>query len=101
MFKIIALVACLAVVVSAQYYGEDHGHHKEEHHAHPKYKFEYGVKDAHTGDHKSHWEIRDGDVVKGQYTLTEADGSERIVDYKADDHNGFEAVVKNVGHGHH
>ncbi|XP_019532679.1 cuticle protein 8 [Aedes albopictus] len=101
MFKIIALVACLAIVVSAQYYGEDHGHHKEEPHAHPKYKFEYGVKDAHTGDHKSHWEVRDGDVVKGQYTLQEADGSERIVDYKADDHNGFEAVVKNVPHGHH
>ncbi|XP_065075031.1 cuticle protein 8-like [Ochlerotatus camptorhynchus] len=101
MFKIIALLACLAVVVSAQHYGEDHGHQKEEHHAHPKYKFEYGVKDDHTGDHKSHWEVRDGDVVKGQYTLQEADGSHRIVDYKADDHNGFEAVVKNVAHGHH
>ncbi|XP_058838736.1 cuticle protein 8-like [Topomyia yanbarensis] len=98
MFKIIALLACLAVVVSAQYHPS--GDHKEEAHAHPKYKFEYGVHDSHTGDHKAQWEIRDGDVVKGQYSLIEADGSERIVDYKADDHNGFEAVVKNVHHGH-
>jgi hypothetical protein len=27
------------------------------------------------GDHKSQWEIRDGDVVKGEYTLDEADGT--------------------------
>ncbi|XP_058460960.1 cuticle protein 19-like [Malaya genurostris] len=97
MIKIIALLACLAVVASAQY---PSGDYKEEHHSHPKYKFEYGVHDPHTGDHKSQWEVRDGDVVKGQYTLVESDGSERIVDYKADDHNGFEAVVKNVHHGH-
>ncbi|XP_039440823.1 cuticle protein 8-like [Culex pipiens pallens] len=106
MFKIITLVACLTIVASAQYYGGEQGapkaaaHHDEDYNAHPKYKFEYGVKDAHTGDHKTQWESRDGDVVKGQYTLDEADGTHRIVDYKADDHNGFEAVVKTV-HGHH
>jgi hypothetical protein len=48
-------------------------YHKDYFH-YPKYKFEYGVKDAHTGDHKSQWEVRDGDVVKGEYTLDEADG---------------------------
>ncbi|XP_055595913.1 cuticle protein 19-like [Uranotaenia lowii] len=105
MFKIIALVACLAVVASAQYYGSDHGHHEihehKEHHDHPKYKFEYGVKDGHTGDHKSQWEARDGDVVKGGYTLDEADGTHREVEYKSDHHNGFQAHVKRVGHGHH
>ncbi|XP_001688131.2 histidine-rich glycoprotein [Anopheles gambiae] len=109
MFKIIALVACLAVVASAQYYGGEHGlsgyaHHHEEpkdYYAYPKYKFEYGVKDPHTGDHKSQWEVRDGDVVKGQYSLHEADGTERVVEYKSDKHSGFEAVVKKVGHAHH
>ncbi|XP_049544929.1 cuticle protein 19-like [Anopheles darlingi] len=67
--------------------------------AYPKYKFEYGVKDYHTGDHKSQWEVRDGDVVKGEYSLDEPDGSVRIVKYHADAKNGFEAVVKNIGKG--
>ncbi|EAA04217.5 AGAP006845-PA [Anopheles gambiae str. PEST] len=98
MFKILALIACLAIVASAQYHGVPE--HKD-YHDHPKYKFEYGVKDPHTGDHKTQWEVRDGDVVKGQYTLHEADGTERVVDYKSDGHNGFEADVKKVGHAHH
>ncbi|KXJ79891.1 cuticle protein 19-like [Aedes albopictus] len=81
-------------------------HHQEEHHidvphdyfAHAKYKFDYGVKDPHTGDHKTHWEERDGDVVKGAYTLFDADGSTRIVEYTADPLHGFKAVVKKVQH---
>ncbi|XP_055605940.1 cuticle protein 19-like [Uranotaenia lowii] len=104
MFKIIALVACLAVFVSAEYYLADHHHHDDHHvdyHAHPKYKFEYGVKDAHTGDHKSQWEHRDGDIVVGTYTLDEADGTHRIVTYNSDDHHGFQAHVQRVGHAHH
>jgi len=76
-------------------------HHHEDHHAYPKYKFEYGVKDAHTGDHKSQWEHRDGDKVVGEYTLDEADGTKRVVSYTADDHSGFNAVVKKIGHAHH
>uniref|UniRef100_A0A182Q605 Uncharacterized protein n=1 Tax=Anopheles farauti TaxID=69004 RepID=A0A182Q605_9DIPT len=73
----------LAFVVS------EYEHH--DYHSHPSYKFEYGVKDPHTGDHKSQWEHRDGDVVKGAYTLHEADGTERIVEYSSDKHNGFQA----------
>lgn len=61
--------------------------------AYPKYSFNYGIKDPHTGDIKSQVEERDGDVVKGQYSLVEPDGSVRTVDYAADDHNGFNAVV--------
>lgn len=34
--------------------------------AYPKYAFNYGVKDPHTGDIKSQQEERDGDVVKGK-----------------------------------
>ncbi|XP_055604478.1 uncharacterized protein LOC129752733 [Uranotaenia lowii] len=69
-----------------------------EHYAYPKYKYEYGVKDSGTGDHKSQWETRDGDVVKGSYTLDEPDGTQRIVEYQADDKEGFKATVKIVGH---
>lgn len=78
-----------------------HKHHHEDFHAYPKYKFEYGVKDPHTGDHKSQWEIRDGDVVKGEYTLDEADGTKRVVSYTASDKDGFNAIVKKVGIAKH
>jgi hypothetical protein len=61
--------------------------------AYPKYSFNYGVNDPHTGDQKSQSEHRDGDVVKGQYSLVEPDGSIRTVDYTADPINGFNAVV--------
>ncbi|KAJ0179778.1 hypothetical protein K1T71_004369 [Dendrolimus kikuchii] len=61
--------------------------------AYPKYIFKYGVNDFHTGDIKTHHESRDGDVVKGQYSVVEPDGSLRTVDYTADKHNGFNAVV--------
>ncbi|XP_014247044.1 uncharacterized protein LOC106665256 isoform X2 [Cimex lectularius] len=59
--------------------------------------FKYGVKDLHTGDIKNQWEERDGDVVKGEYSLVEPDGSIRTVTYTADDHNGFNAEVKKSG----
>ncbi|CAG9808569.1 unnamed protein product [Chironomus riparius] len=74
---------------------------KGDYYAYPKYKFEYGVNDPHTHDHKSQWEIRDGDVVKGEYTLDEADGTKRVVSYTASDKTGFNAVVKKIGHAHH
>lgn len=65
------------------------------------YKYGYGVNDPHTGDHKEAWETRHGDLVKGQYWLYEPDGTKRIVDYTADKHHGFNAVVKKIGHAHH
>jgi len=67
--------------------------------AHPRYAFEYSVNDEHTGDKKHQYEERDGDVVKGQYSLVEPDGSVRIVDYYADWDTGFHATVsKNNGY---
>ncbi|KAJ8968022.1 hypothetical protein NQ317_005454 [Molorchus minor] len=69
--------------------------------AYPKYQFNYGVADGHTGDQKSQTEIRDGDVVKGSYSLVEADGTVRTVTYTADDHSGFNAVVTRSGHAAH
>ncbi|KAG5310675.1 CU19 protein, partial [Acromyrmex insinuator] len=47
--------------------------------AYPKYSFNYGVIDGYTGDSKSAWEERDGDIVKGEYLVVEADGTIRIV----------------------
>ncbi|XP_033216417.1 cuticle protein 19-like [Belonocnema kinseyi] len=78
----------------------EHHHHQEPDHdyySHPKYTFNYGVHDPHTGDVKTQHEVRDGDVVHGSYSVNEPDGSVRIVEYTADDHNGFNAVVKKVG----
>ena len=105
------------------YAGEEHGHetiayapvaavapvshyggHEDEHvdyHAHPKYDYSYSVSDPHTGDHKTQHEARDGDVVKGEYSLLQPDGSFRKVTYTADDHNGFNAVVHNTAPAHH
>lgn len=67
----------------------------------PRYAFNYGVNDQHTGDIKQQSEQREGDVVKGQYSLVEPDGSIRTVDYTADPVNGFNAVVSKSGPGVH
>lgn len=76
----IALFALLAVAV--------HG-------SAPDYtSFSYGVHDPHTGDVKSQHETRHGDSVVGQYSLLESDGTRRTVDYAADAHSGFNAVVR-------
>ncbi|XP_061394154.1 adult-specific cuticular protein ACP-20-like [Musca vetustissima] len=78
--------------------GDDDGH---DYHSHPKYDFEYGVKDSKTGDVKEQWESRDGDKVKGSYSLKEADGTTRVVNYSSDKKSGFEATVHKIGHAHH
>ncbi|KAJ8731914.1 hypothetical protein PYW08_014644 [Mythimna loreyi] len=72
-----------------------HEDHYVDEYAHPKYGYSYSVEDPHTGDHKSQHETRDGDVVKGEYSLLQPDGSFRKVTYTADHHNGFNAVVHN------
>lgn len=33
----------------------------------PQYNFNYGVHDFKTGDNKNQWEVRHGDVVKGEW----------------------------------
>lgn len=62
--------------------------------SHPQYSFAYDVQDSLTGDFKNQHETRDGDVVHGSYSLLEADGTRRTVDYTADAINGFNAVVR-------
>lgn len=55
------------------------------------------MNDPSTGDKKAQTEIRDGGYVKGSYSLSEPDGTLRVVDYTADPVAGFNAVVKRVG----
>ncbi|KAH8251139.1 hypothetical protein KR038_005765, partial [Drosophila bunnanda] len=65
----------------------------EEYDPHPQYKFAYDVQDSLSGDSKSQVEERDGDVVRGEYSLIDADGFKRVVQYTSDPVNGFNAVV--------
>ncbi|KAF5306498.1 hypothetical protein FQR65_LT07326 [Abscondita terminalis] len=59
----------------------------------PQYSYSYDIQDALTGDSKNHFESRNGDAVQGSYSLVDADGTRRIVEYNADPINGFNAVV--------
>ncbi|XP_026761540.2 larval cuticle protein A3A-like [Galleria mellonella] len=65
----------------------------EEYDPHPQYSFAYDVQDGLTGDSKTQHETRDGDVVQGSYSVVDPDGTKRTVEYTADPHNGFNAVV--------
>ncbi|KAG5676150.1 hypothetical protein PVAND_006000 [Polypedilum vanderplanki] len=87
-----AIIAPSAAIISAKNeLAEDAGESSSD--SHPQYHFEYAVNDETTGDHKSQYETRDGDVVNGRYTVLEPTGETRQVDYTADAVNGFNAVV--------
>ncbi|CAG9822712.1 unnamed protein product [Phaedon cochleariae] len=62
----------------------------------PAYSYAYDVQDALTGDSKSQVESRANNIVRGQYTVADPDGTRRIVDYYADPVHGFNAVVRKV-----
>lgn len=66
----------------------------------PQYSFAYDIQDSLTGDSKSQHETRSGDVVQGSYSLVDPDGHKRTVEYTADPHNGFNAVVHREPLGH-
>ncbi|KAL1400423.1 hypothetical protein pipiens_007446 [Culex pipiens pipiens] len=66
----------------------------DEYDPNPEYSYSYGISDQLTGDQKEQHETRHGDVVEGSYSLVEADGTRRIVDYTADPIHGFNAVVR-------
>ncbi|CAH1391264.1 unnamed protein product [Nezara viridula] len=59
----------------------------------PQYSYSYSSNDPVTGDNHGQSETRQGDVVQGSYSLTEADGSIRTVQYTADPVHGFNAEV--------
>ncbi|KAG5891298.1 hypothetical protein JTB14_000179 [Gonioctena quinquepunctata] len=87
----ITIIIIAVVIGAAMGHGHDNAH----------YKFEYGVHDPHTKDHKTQHEHRDGHHATGGYTLKEADGTHRIVKYTSGPHSGFEAVVERVGYAQH
>jgi Insect cuticle protein len=58
------------------------------------YNFNYAVNEASTGDVKSQHEEAKNGVISGSYQLEDSDGFLRIVDYTADDVNGFQATVR-------
>lgn len=66
---------------------------------HPHYHFDYSVHDPKHHDIKRQWETRDGDKLKGFYSLVQPDHKVRNVKYEADKH-GFHAEVHYEGHGH-
>uniref|UniRef100_A0A1B0BLQ8 Uncharacterized protein n=1 Tax=Glossina palpalis gambiensis TaxID=67801 RepID=A0A1B0BLQ8_9MUSC len=89
--EIFNIVICFIVIVTESILCTEL---KEEHDYGPVvYDFEYSVRDPHTGDIKSQKESRKDDKVEGSYELIDSDGYRRLVTYKADDHNGFEAIV--------
>lgn len=84
-------------------HGYQHHHYTDDddHSLTGPYHFAYGVKDPHTHDFKSQYESSDGHGnVKGSYSLLEADGSTRLVEYTAGD-EGFNAVVKKIESPNH
>jgi len=91
----------LAYGVGGGGHGGDGGGYGQDYYAHPKYSYQYGVNDHYTGDSKTASEVRDGDHVKGHYSLVEPGGSVRTVNYVAD-HGGFRADVHRTPmvHGH-
>ncbi|XP_060657575.1 uncharacterized protein LOC132792294 isoform X1 [Drosophila nasuta] len=72
--------------------------------ARPEYSFAYGVEDGQTRLLQNRKETRNGDAVKGVYSVVDPDGTLRVVKYTADDANGFQAEVITNGigrlHGH-
>lgn len=60
------------------------------------YEFNWYVNNQESGDYKSHREIRQNDVVQGQYEVLDPDGFRRIVSYTADEVHGFRAVVRRI-----
>lgn len=51
------------------------------------------MEDPLTGNYQNQKEVRDGDVVKGEYSVVDAEGITRRVTYTADPRNGFQATV--------
>lgn len=58
------------------------------------YDFGYAVSNPYDAHHQTRVESRRGDVVAGSYSLLDADGTKRIVDYSATPLGGFKAVVR-------
>ncbi|KAF0759239.1 cuticle protein 19.8-like [Aphis craccivora] len=97
--KVLIIVACGSLAFAQ--YAAPRAYVSEPKYAPIPYSFQYNVNDPQTYDVHSQSESSDGNGnVKGSYSLLEADGSTRVVEYTADDHSGFNAVVKKIEGGY-
>ncbi|RVE52457.1 hypothetical protein evm_002851 [Chilo suppressalis] len=100
MASALALTVLLANLLTLNCQEEDHRENKLEQAVatgenQASYSYSYGVADSRTGDIKTVWETKEGDTVKGQYSVVQPDGSTKTVEYSAGPDTGFKAVVNN------
>ncbi|CAH0551451.1 unnamed protein product [Brassicogethes aeneus] len=62
-----------------------------------EYDFGYSVDNPYDTHHQNRVESRRGDFVTGSYSVLDADGFHRVVDYTAHPLEGFRAVVRKNG----
>ncbi|CAH2269099.1 cuticle protein 19.8 [Pararge aegeria] len=65
----------------------------EDYDPHPSYQFGFDVSDDQFTNYQNRKEQRDGDVIKGSYSVVDSDGFIRTVTYTADPKEGFKAEV--------
>lgn len=61
---------------------------------HPSYQFGFDVSDDQFTNYQNRKEQRDGDSIKGSYSVVDSDGFIRTVTYTADPKEGFKAEVR-------
>ncbi|XP_026751473.1 cuticle protein 18.6 isoform X2 [Galleria mellonella] len=66
---------------------------QEDYDPHPSYQFGFDVNDDQYTNYQNRKEQRDGDVIKGSYSVVDSDGFVRTVTYTADPKEGFRAEV--------
>lgn len=55
--------------------------------------YSFGISDPKSGNSQTRQESRNGDAVQGEYSVLQADGAIRTVQYTADSKNGFQANI--------
>ncbi|XP_045764307.1 cuticle protein 19.8 isoform X2 [Maniola jurtina] len=65
----------------------------EDYDPHPSYQFGFDVSDDKFTNYQNRQEQRDGDQIKGSYSVVDSDGFIRTVTYTADPKEGFRAEV--------
>ncbi|XP_055322765.1 uncharacterized protein LOC129578365 [Sitodiplosis mosellana] len=66
---------------------------EEENEGNSSYQFGFDVKDDEYTNYQQRKEVRDGNVIKGSYSVVDSDGFIRTVTYTADPKEGFKADV--------
>ncbi|XP_055610778.1 transcription factor SPT20 homolog isoform X2 [Uranotaenia lowii] len=66
---------------------------EEDYDPNPSYQFGFDVKDDEYTNYQNRKEQRDGNVIKGSYSVVDSDGFIRTVTYTADPKEGFKAEV--------